>query len=50
MKLMLCQKHNAMTYHEEDTLVGWYCLKCKLEECQKITLNQLNSINNKKVV
>ena len=35
MELMLCKIHNAMTWHEHDTIMGWYCLKCKLEKTNK---------------
>lgn len=32
MELRYCEKHVAMTWHEFDSIKGWYCLKCKLTD------------------
>lgn len=37
MELRHCEKHDAMTYHELDSLVGWYCIKCTLDKCREET-------------
>ena len=35
MKLMLCEKHNTMTWHKLGYGNIFYCIKCKLEKCKK---------------
>jgi len=32
MELRHCKKHNQMTWHEKDDIIGWYCIKCNLEK------------------
>ncbi len=41
MELKHCKKHNAMTWHEKDTIVGWYCIKCVLDRDKKKMLEGL---------